>query len=119
MYFSNELQLVLFLIPTFTFIYKNTYRKVLIISIVLVCVGVGFIPTLYMSLKNNINAYPSYFEHGFNDLFPRIYFRVPPFILGVVYAIIKFEYKYVDKLNDGTKPPHKKVLDKIRDNFHL
>ena len=39
--------------------------------------------------------------------------------MGVVYAVIKFEYKFVDKLNDGSRPPHKKFLDKIRDNFHL
>ena len=91
----------------------------LIICIVTVCIGVGFIPTLYMSIKHNINSFPSFFEQGFNDMFNRIYYRIPPFILGVVYAVIKFEYKFVDKLNDGTRPPHKKFLDKIRDNFHL
>ena len=39
---------------------------------------------------------------------------MPAFLLGMGFAIIIFEYKYVEKLSDGTNPFHKKFLDNLR-----
>lgn len=35
--------------------------------------------------------------------------------MGIGTAIFHFEYRYVDKLNDGTKPAHKEFIDKVKD----
>lgn len=35
-------------------------------------------------------------------------------MLGILMAIVKFEYRYVEKLNCGTKPEHKKYIIKLK-----
>ena len=39
---------------------------------------------------------------------------MPPFLFGIFIGIIKFEYKYVGTLNDGSKPFHKSLIDKFK-----
>jgi hypothetical protein len=48
-----------------------------------------------------------------------LYFRITPFLFGIALAIMKFEYKYVDKLNDGNKPFHKVYLEQNMDKKHF
>lgn len=43
----------------------------------------------------------------------KFFYRLPPFIMGIALAIIKFEHKYVGTLNDGSKPFHKVIIDKM------
>lgn len=52
-------------------------------------------------------------------MFTKIYFRIPPFLMGVALAIFHFEYRFVDKLNDGTHPFHKNYLQRITRNSLL
>lgn len=104
------------LIPLFVIIYRNAYRRFLIGSFVVVGIFGSLIPNIIMTLKYDINAYPGYLSNGFDYLFMKIYYRIPPFIMGIALAIIKFEYKFVGTLNDGTKPFHKSFIDKFRSN---
>jgi hypothetical protein len=48
-----------------------------------------------------INSYPGLGNDGYTYLYTRPWFRVVPFIFGISFAIIYFEYKYVDKLSNG------------------
>lgn len=52
-------------------------------------------------------------------MFNKFFFRVTPFLIGIALAILKFEYKYVDKLNDGKKPLHKIILEQHRHKKHF
>jgi len=90
------------LIPLFVIVYTNTFRKVLIGSFVVVGIVGSFIPTFYVTMKYDINAYPGYLSNGYDLLFMKTYYRIPPFIMGIALAIVKFEYKFVGTLNDGT-----------------
>ena len=49
-------------------------------------------------------------------MFQKIFYRMPPFLFGIFIGIIKFEYKYVGTLNDGSKPFHKSVIDRFKKN---
>ena len=69
-----------------------------------------------MTMQYEINAYPGFTSNGFDYLFMKIYYRMPPFLLGIGLAIIKFEYKFVGTLNDGSKPFHKPIIDHFRKN---
>ena len=42
----------------------------------------------------------------------KIYYRLPPFVIGIALAIFNFEYKHVNRLNDGSKPFHKDAIEK-------
>lgn len=105
------------LVPLFVFVYKNAYRKVLISTFIFVAVFGSFIPTFYISYKYEINSFPGYMSNGFSSLFMKTYYRMPPFMLGIALAIMKFEYKFVGTLNDGTTPFHKILIEKMKQNI--
>jgi hypothetical protein len=46
----------------------------------------------------------------------KIYYRLPPFLIGIAVAIFNFEYKHVNILNNGSKPFHKDVINKLSQN---
>ena len=102
------------LIPLFVLIYKNAYRNVLIGAFIVVGIVGSLIPTFAMTLKYNINGYPGYLSNGYDLLFMKTYYRIPPFLMGIALAIIKFEYKYVGTLNDGSFPVHKILIDQLK-----
>ena len=104
---SNEFQMVIILIPLIGYVYKNYYRRALAILFTVIGVGASLIPVLYMTLYKGTDSYPGYMSNSFDNMMTKIYFRIPPFLIGIALAIFQFEYKYVDKLNDGTKPFHK------------
>lgn len=76
-------------------------RRVFGIIFIVCFIGGGILPTLLLTWKHDINSYPSIFSLGFSYLYPRIWFRVIAFLSGIIFAIIRFEYKYADKLKDG------------------
>jgi hypothetical protein len=90
------------LIPLFVIVYQNAYRKVLIGTFFVVGVLCSFVPTVIITIKYDINAYPGYLSNGYDTMFMKAYYRIPPFIMGIALAIVKFEYKFVGTLNDGT-----------------
>ncbi|CDW80987.1 UNKNOWN [Stylonychia lemnae] len=113
-YISNEFQLLIVLIPMFVVIYKHAFRKVLIGSFIFVAIFGSLIPTIVMTYKYEINSYPGYLSQGYNYMFMKVYYRIPPFLFGILIGIIKFEYKYVGTLNDGSKPFHKSLIDRFK-----
>lgn len=116
---SNEFQLIIILIPLLGFVYKNYYRRALAIVFLVIGVAGSLIPVFYMTIKYDIDGYPGFLSPSYSDLLTKIYFRIPPFLIGMGLAIFQFEFKYVDKLNDGTKPFHKDYLEKITKNSLL
>jgi hypothetical protein len=38
---------------------------------------------------------------GYTLLYTRFYYRIVACMFGIAFAIMRFEYKYVDKLSDG------------------
>ena len=117
-YIANEFQMMVILIPLFVLVYKNAYRNVLIGALFVVGICGSLIPTFVLTLQNNINGYPGYLSNGYDLLFMKIYYRIPPFLMGIALGIIKFEYKYVGTLNDGTYPVHKALIDKLKHKKH-
>ena len=110
---SNEFQLIIILIPLLGFVYKNYFRRALMFVFGFIGIVGSLIPVLVMTIDKKVDGYPGYLSNSFNDMLTKIYFRIPPFLIGIALAIFQFEYKYVDKLNDGTKPFHKDYLEKI------
>ena len=94
-------------------------RMVLRIVFVVCLICGGILPTLLLTWKHNINSYPSIFSEGWLYLYTRIWFRVIAFLFGMIWAIIRFEYKYVDKLKDGTKLPYKLFFEKVKNSNFL
>eukprot|EP00347_Sterkiella_histriomuscorum_P007239 403349727 len=118
-FFANEFWLSIILIPIFLSLYKNTFRKVFIVSFLVITVVFSLIPTVVVAIDENVNPYPNLDSLMGEAIISRIYYRIPAFICGVVLAIIKFEYKYVDKLNDGTYPFHKQFIDKFKEKKYF
>jgi len=109
------------LIPLFGFVYKNYFRITLISSFLIIGIVGSIVPVLYFTTKNKepVDAYPGFLSSSFNDMLSKIYYRLPPFLIGIAVAIFNFEYKHVNKLNDGSKPFHKDVIDKWTQNRFL
>ncbi|CDW85512.1 UNKNOWN [Stylonychia lemnae] len=113
-FFSNDVQMVLTLIPLYLYLYKNTYRKVFIISFLIIAFGASFIPTFYYTFTKKVNSFPNIDTKMAQEILSRLFYRIPLFLCGIALAILKFEYKYVDKLNDGSFPFHKKFLINLK-----
>jgi hypothetical protein len=74
------------------------------------------VPVLYITLRTDspvVDAYAGFLNGSYNDMLTKIYYRLPPFLIGIALAIFHFEYKHVEKLNDGSKPFHKDFIDRI------
>jgi hypothetical protein len=113
---SNEFWLIIVLIPLFGFVYKNYYRRALACWFFLIGVGASLIPLVYVSLAFNTDSYPGFMSNAYDNMMTKIYYRIPPFLIGIACAIFHFEFKYVDKLNDGSKPFHKDYLLRLARN---
>lgn len=118
-FFANEFWLCIVFVPLYIFLYKNTFRKVFVASFVVIAVFLSIIPTIVLSIQENVNSYPNMDTMMSETVLSRIYYRLPAFLCGLSLAIIKFEYKYVDKLNDGSYPFHKKLIEKIKTKKHF
>ena len=111
---ANEFQLVVILIPLFGYIYKNYFRMTLTSAFFLIGFGASIIPVLYFTTRQDfVDAYAGFLNGSYNDMLTKIYYRLPPFLIGIAVAIFNFEYKHVNKLNDGSKPFHKDYIDKL------
>ena len=67
-------------------------------------------------MLKHINSFSVFNDEAYWVLYPRLWYRTVAFIAGITFAIMRFEYKYVDRLNNGTKPKHKQFLEKMRYN---
>lgn len=108
--------MVAIVIPIFLYLYKYLPRKIFISVMLLILIGAGIGPTVAFTVSDGIQAFPMVNQAGFNMLYTRFYYRIVASIFGIAFAIMRFEYKYVDKLSDGQKPRHKIFLDKFRYN---
>lgn len=103
--------MIVILIPTFILVYKYSTRRSLICVFIVVFLIGGIIPVFYVSLENEVNPYPGFMSLAAVYLVHKVYFRLPAFVLGIAFAIVMFEYKFVEKLPDGSQPYLKKFLD--------
>jgi hypothetical protein len=114
---ANEFQLVVILIPLFGYIYKNYYRLTLISAFCFIGICGSIIPVLNFTTKSPpVDAYAGFLNGSYNDMLTKIYYRLPPFLIGIAVAIFNFEYKHVNKLNNGSKPFHKDYIDRWSKN---
>ena len=88
----------------------------MIIVFLIIGLGGSLVPVIFMTFDKNIDGYPGFLSYSYSDMLTKIYFRIPPFLIGIALAIFHFEYRFVDKLNDGTKPFHKDYIEKITKN---
>ena len=118
---ANEFQLVVVLIPLFGYIYKNYYRHTLIFTFLLFGIVGSIAPVVYFTAIQDpaVDAYAGFLNASFNDMLTKIYYRLPPFLIGISIAIFIFEFKHVDKLNDGSYPSHKRYIEKMIKNKNL
>lgn len=114
---ANEFMMIAILIPLLGFVYKNYYRRILVITFCIFGIFGSMVPVLYMACKNPpVDAYPGFFNNAYDDMMSKIYYRIPPFLIGIALSIFNFEYRYVDKLNDGSTPFHKDFIQKLSQN---
>jgi len=113
---SNEFQMIIILIPLIGYIYKNYFRRALAVAFTTIGIFGSLVPVLYMTLVKGTDSSTGWMSNAYDNLTSKIWFRIPPFLIGMALAIFHFEYRYVDKLNDGSKPFHKDYLQKIVQN---
>jgi hypothetical protein len=108
---ANEFMMIAILIPLIGFVYKNYYRTTLMIVFLVFGLGASMVPVIYMTNKEDpVVAYPGFYSNAYSDMFTKVYFRIPPFLIGIALSIFNFEYRYVDRLNDGSTPFHKDFI---------
>ena len=102
------------LIPLFGFIYKNYFRMTLLSTFLFIGVAGSVAPILFITISADpqIDAYAGFLNESYEKILTKIYYRLPPFLIGIALAIFNFEYKHVNRLNDGSKPFHKDIIDK-------
>jgi hypothetical protein len=79
--------MVIILIPLLGFVYKNYYRTVLGVVFLIIGVCGSLIPVIYMTFHNNIDGYPGFLSNSYSDMYSKIYFRIPPFLIGMGLSI--------------------------------
>jgi hypothetical protein len=72
-----------------------------------------------ITIKYNVDGYPGFMSKAYSDMYNKLYYRVPPLLIGISVSIFHFEYKYVDKLKDGSQPFHKNILKKLTEKKNL
>lgn len=98
------------------YLYKLAPRKVFLAILGLTWVCGGIVPLIWLTLHYDLPAFPLLSSKSYNLLYTRFYFKIVAFVSGITFAIIRFEYKYVDRLSDGTRPRHKLFFDRIKNN---
>lgn len=79
--------MIVIIIPIFIFVYKHAFRRVLYAAFLIIGIGASIIPVIYMTLKYDVDAYPGYQDYGLDYMLFRMYFRIPPFLIGIALAI--------------------------------
>ena len=62
--------------------------------IIFLSIITGIIPVIIFTIKYGITAFPGFLNQGYDYLYTRIWFRINPFLFGIVLALVKYEYKY-------------------------
>jgi hypothetical protein len=105
--------MVIVLIPLLGYIYNKYHRRVITSFFFLIGIGASLIPVIYVSLKYKVESFPGFGSNAYSDMYTKLYFRIPPFLMGIALGIFHFEYRHVDKLNDGSKPFHRDYIQKM------
>ena len=79
--------MIAILIPIFIFIYRHTFRKGLALTFILITICCSVIPIIYMTFTQNVNGYPGFSSNAYDNMIFRVYFRIPPFLIGIALAI--------------------------------
>lgn len=110
---SNEFQMIIVLIPLFGYIYNKYHRQVLTVMFFLIGVGASLIPVVQMTLKYNVDGFPGFLSNSYSDMYTKVYFRIPSFLMGIALGIFHFEYRHVTILRDGSKPFHRDYIQML------
>lgn len=105
--------MIIVLIPLFGYVYNKYHRKVLTTLFIIIGLGASMIPVMYVSLAHNVVSFPGFMSNAYSEMYTKIYFRIPPFLIGIALGIFHFEYRHVEKLKDGSKPFHRDYIQKI------
>lgn len=76
----------------------------------------SLVAVVTITIEFNVDGYPGFMSKAFSDMYTKIYYRLPPFLIGVALSIFHFEYKHVDKLKDGSQPFHKNLIKDLVKN---
>lgn len=118
-YISLEVQFIIVFIPLFVYAYKYLNRYKLYAIFLVITLGLSTFPVLVISLVNGLNLYPEVFSNSWEYIYKRTWFRLPAFVIGIALAIVKFEFKYVERMNCGRRPFHKKYLEKLKRHKYI
>lgn len=110
---SNEFQMIIVLIPLFGYVYNKYHRDVLTTLFFIIGIGASMVPVIYVSLAHNVVSFPGFMSNAYSEMYTKVYFRIPPFLMGIALGIFHFEYRHVDKLKDGSKPFHRDYIQKM------
>jgi hypothetical protein len=100
---ANEFWMIVVLIPLISYFYNNFNNKRKVLYLVFSLIGlISMAAVLTITIKLNVVAYPGFLNLAFSNMYTKVYFRIPPFLIGAALSVFHFEYKYVDKLKDGS-----------------
>jgi peptidoglycan/LPS O-acetylase OafA/YrhL len=114
---ANEFQLIILLVPILAYLYQNYNSKRKVLYMIFSVLGLmSLAAVVTITIEFNVDGYPGFMSQAFSDMYTKIYYRLPPFLIGVALAIFHFEYKHVDKLKDGSQPFHKHLIKDLMKN---
>ena len=71
---------------------------------------------IIITIKYNVDGYPGFMSNAYTEMYTKLYYRLPPMLIGIALAQLHFEYKCVEKLTDGSLPYSKILFNKIGKN---
>jgi hypothetical protein len=87
------------LVPLISYFYSNFNSRRKILYLIFSILGLmSLAAVVTITIKFNVDGYPGFMSKAYSDMYTKIYYRLPPFLIGVALAVFHFEFKYVEKL---------------------
>jgi hypothetical protein len=111
---ANEFQLIVLLIPVLAYFYHNFNSKRKILYTIFTVIGLmSMAAVVTVTIKYKVDGYPGFISEAYSDMYTKLYYRLPPMLIGIALAQLHFEYKCVKNLTDGSLPYSKILVNKI------
>ena len=112
-YLVTDFQLIAFLTPFFLLLRPHPLLLTpFLILLTSVCIGI----TVYMVLQGNVSGFPGHQTEGYELLMFRLYYRVTPFVMGAVVAMVNFRMK---QKGSGVDKTGRKVMEWARKHRNI
>jgi hypothetical protein len=79
--------MIVILIPVLAFFYHNYNAKRKVLYTVFTLIGLmSLIAVVSVTIKYNVDGYPGFMSKAYSDMYSKLYYRVPPMLIGIALA---------------------------------